>query len=228
MHKGEDAAMSASADIFDLFRKISTENSTGKAPVTHLIVGLGNPGKEYTFTRHNTGFLALDYLSQKLGVRIDRAKFHALTGDAVMDGKRVLLVKPQTFMNLSGEAVREAADFYKIPPENIIVLCDDITQEVGCIRVRRKGSDGGHNGLKNIIYQLNSDQFPRIRIGIGKKPRPDYDLAAWVLSEFTAKEKEELFSLFSDVETGIRKILAGDVDGAMQFCNARRPGGDRA
>lgn len=220
--------MSVSADIFDLFRKISKEEPQKKTPVSHMVVGLGNPGKEYTFTRHNTGFLALDYLSQKLGVTVDRAKFHALTGEGTIGGKRVLLVKPQTFMNLSGEAVREAADFYRIPPENIIVLCDDITQKVGCLRVRRKGSDGGHNGLKNIIYQLNSDNFPRIRIGIGEKPRPDYDLAAWVLSEFTAKEKEELFALFSDVETGIGKILAGDTDGAMQFCNARRPGGERA
>ena len=216
--------------MFDLFKKIeSGKDKTPSQPVAYLLVGLGNPGREYTFTRHNTGFLAMDYLSQKLGVTVDRAKFHALCGEAVISGKRVLLMKPQTYMNRSGEAVREAAEFYKIPPENILVLCDDVTLEVGCLRVRRKGSDGGQRGLRNIIEQLGSDAFPRIRIGIGKKPHPDYDLAAWVLSEFTKREQEELFSLFGDVENGVERILAGDIDGAMQTCNARRPsGGERA
>lgn len=214
--------------LLELFAKIeSGEKNTPVQPVAYLVAGLGNPGKEYTYTRHNAGFLAIDYIAGKYGVTVDRSRFQSLCGEAVISGKRVLLMKPQTFMNNSGEAIRAAAAFYKIPPENILILCDDIMQDVGCLRVRRKGSDGGHNGLKSIIYQLSSDAFPRIRIGIGKKPHPEYDLAAWVLSEFTKAEQTELFSLFEDVKCGTEMILAGDADGAMQTCNARRPGGVR-
>ena len=148
------------ADIFDLFKKIEKSAPVSSEPITHLVVGLGNPGKEYLFTRHNAGFLTVDYLSEKLGVKIDRAKFKALVGEAKIGGKRVLIMKPQTYMNLSGEAVREAADFYKIAPENIIVICDDINLAPGKMRIRKKGSDGGQKGLRSIIEQLGTDHKP--------------------------------------------------------------------
>lgn len=212
------------ADIFELFKKISSGTPKEEPqPVSHLVVGLGNPGKDYAFTRHNTGFLTLDYISQKLGVKINNAKFKSLICETVLSGKRVLLMQPQTFMNNSGEAVREAAAFYKIEPKNILVIFDDISLDVGRMRVRKNGSDGGHNGIKSIIYHLQSDEFPRIKIGVGKKPHPDYDLAAWVLSEFSDSEKKELFDLFGDAMRGAEMILGGDIDGAMQFCNGRRP-----
>ena len=208
------------ANIFDLFRRIE-QPAAPSVPITHLVVGLGNPGAEYTFTRHNTGFLALDFLAEKLGVRVDRAKFRALVGEAVIAGKRVLLVKPQTYMNLSGESVREAAAFYHIPPENVIVISDDINLDVGRIRVRGKGSDGGHNGIKNIIYQLNSDAFPRIRVGVGHKPHPEMDLADFVLSAFNEEEKKTLPAAFATVQTGVEYLLRGDLAGAMQNCNGK-------
>ena len=210
------------ADIFDLFRKISTENTSAQGPVTHLIVGLGNPGDKYFHTRHNAGFLTLDYVEQKMGVRVNTSKFHALIADGMLCGKHVMLLKPQTYMNASGEAVREAAAFYKILPENIVVVFDDISLDVGRLRVRRNGSDGGHNGIKSLIYHLNSDAFPRIKVGVGAKPHPDYDLAAWVLSEFNKEEKETLFDTFPTVLQGCEKIVAGRVDDAMQLCNGRK------
>ena len=207
------------ANIFDLFKQIEKkESAVGGAP-THILVGLGNPGKQYHFTRHNTGFLALDFLAEQYGTKIDRARFKALVGEAAVGGKRVLLMQPQTFMNLSGEAVREAAAFYHIPPENIIVIYDDVTLDVGRLRVRGKGSDGGHNGIKSLIYQLQSDAFPRVRVGIGKKPHPDFDLADYVLSEFSREEQEKLFSSFTAVRAGVELLLAGDLAGAMQRCN---------
>ncbi|MBE6589464.1 MAG: aminoacyl-tRNA hydrolase [Ruminococcaceae bacterium] len=211
------------ADIFELFRQISKKEESSPTPITHLIVGLGNPGDKYIHTRHNAGFLALDYFSQTLGVRIERAKFHALCAEAQVGKHRVLLMKPQTMMNASGQAVREAADFYKLSPENIIVISDDITQAPGKIRIRRKGSAGGHNGLKDIIYQLSSDAFPRIRLGVGEKPHPDYDLAAWVLSDFPKEEQHLLFGAFGCVSDGLRRLIDGDFDGAQQLCNSYVP-----
>ena len=139
--------------------------------------------------------------------------------DARIGEHRVLLMKPQTFMNLSGEAVREAADFYKIPPENILVLFDDINFDVGVMRIRRNGSDGGHNGIKSIIYQLNSDAFPRVKIGVGKKPSPDYDLADYVLGTYSDADKKTLFSMFSRVYDGVELILSGQIDKAMNLYN---------
>ena len=207
------------ANIFDLFKQIEKKESTAGGAPTHILVGLGNPGKQYQFTRHNTGFLALDFLAEQYGTKIDRARFKSLVGEATVGGKRVLLMQPQTFMNLSGEAVREAAAFYHIPPENIIVIYDDVTLDVGRLRVRGKGSDGGHNGIKSMIYQLQSDAFPRVRVGIGKKPHPDFDLADYVLSEFSREEQEKLFSSFTAVRAGVELLLAGDLAGAMQRCN---------
>ena len=147
-----------------------------------ILVGLGNPGREYENTRHNTGFLCIDLLAQKLGVSISRDRFKALTATVTWQGQKLLLLKPQTFMNASGIAVEAAAHFYKVPPERILVIFDDISLPVGRIRVRADGSAGGHNGLKSIISSLGSDRFPRVKIGVGAKPHPDYDLADWVLS----------------------------------------------
>ena len=154
-------------------------------PVDFLIVGLGNPGKKYEGTRHNAGFAALEALAESLHVKVDRVRFKSFCAQAELDGQRVLLMMPQTFMNLSGEAVREAMQFYKLPPERVLVLFDDISLPVGTIRIRRKGSAGGQKGMASIIALCGSDQFPRVKIGIGEKPHPDYDLADWVLSRFT-------------------------------------------
>ena len=159
----------------------------------YLIVGLGNPGRDYEHTRHNVGFRAVDLLAESLGVRINRLRFRALVSPvARCGGKRVILMKPQTYMNLSGEAVKLAGAFYKLPPERILVLSDDISLPVGRIRIRESGSAGGHNGLKSIIAHLDSQDFPRVKIGVGAKPHPDYDLADWVLSSFSAAEEKAL------------------------------------
>ncbi len=201
------------ANIFDLFKKI--ESQGGTEPISAIVVGLGNPGREYEKTRHNVGFISIDYVAEKLGVKIDRAKFHARVAEAVIDGKRVLLMKPETFMNNSGVAVGEAASFYKISPENIIVLSDDISLEPGTLRIRRKGSAGGHNGLKSIIAHLSSEEFPRIKIGVGKKPHPDYDLAAHVLGNMSKADDDKFLSRLPDILDALKMMLAGDIDGAM-------------
>ena len=202
------------ANIFDLFKKIETSSSE-KLPVTHIIVGLGNVGKEYDNTRHNAGFIAIDALAEKCGVRIDRVKFHALVGEATVSGKRVLLMKPTTYMNNSGVAIGEAAAFYKIPPENVIVLHDEISFDVGVIRIRRKGSAGGHNGLKSIIAHLSSDAFPRIKIGVGKKPSPDYDLVDFVLGRFSAEDLKTLKEKNSEIISATELMVDGKIEEAM-------------
>lgn len=209
------------ADIFSLFKKISKDNDSNAGPITHIIVGLGNPGDKYFHTRHNAGFLMMDYVSQRCGAQINKLKFKALVGEATIAGKRVLLMKPQTFMNLSGEAVQQAAAFYKIPMENVLVFSDDTALDVGRIRVRGKGSDGGQRGLRSIITIMNSDAFPRIRFGVGQKPHPDYDMADWVLSEFNKDEQKLLFAAFEKAYGGAVKVLEGDIDGAMQLCNGK-------
>lgn len=207
-------------DIFSLFKQIENEKTLkANIPVTHMLVGLGNPGDKYRLTRHNAGFLALDYISQKQNTLVDRVKFKALVGESVIGGKRTLLMLPQTFMNNSGEAVFEAASFYKIPPENITVIYDDISLDVGRIRVRRKGSDGGHNGIKSIIAHLSSDNFPRIKIGVGAKPYADMDLADWVLSQFTKDEQKILFDQFEKVCDTASMINSGDISTAMNKYN---------
>lgn len=210
------------ANIFDLFKQISggsAQNAGG--PVEYILVGLGNPGSQYERTRHNAGFLAVDRVAELYGTRLDRVKFKALVGEATIGGKRVLLMKPQTFMNLSGEAVGEAARFYKLSADRVIVLSDDVSLDVGRLRVRRKGSDGGHNGLKSINAHLGSDQYPRIKIGVGQKPHGEYDLADWVLSSFSAEELKTLSGSYDVLAKGVEKLLAGDVDAAMQLCNGK-------
>ena len=156
----------------------------GKKPACDwLIVGLGNPGKEYERSRHNLGFRALDLLAETLGVSVKKAKFRALTAQATYRGQKLLLMKPETYMNASGMAVEQAAQYYKLPPERVLVLFDDISLAPGRIRVRPSGSAGGHNGIKSIISVLHSDEFPRVKIGVGEKPSPEYDLADWVLGQ---------------------------------------------
>lgn len=186
----------------------------------YMIVGLGNPGRQYETTRHNAGFICLDLLSEKHGIKITKLKFKSLMGDGRINGRRCLLLKPQTFMNLSGEAVRDAAEFYKIPPERIIVICDDISLDPGKIRIRRKGSAGGQNGMKNIIYHLNSDNFPRIKVGIGAKPNPDYDLADWVLSHFTKDEAKLIKEAAEKTVGSVEYMVEDKIDKAMSEYNS--------
>lgn len=186
----------------------------------YLIVGLGNPGRDYETTRHNAGFLAVDALAEDAGFTVKQLKWKALIGECRLGGSRCLVMKPQTFMNNSGEAVRDCAQFYKIPPENIIVIYDDVSLDVGRLRIRRKGSDGGHNGIKSIIYLLGSDQFPRVKIGVGKKPHPDYDLAAWVLSRFSAEEQKTLKEVWPKAAGAVRLIAQGKAEEAMNRFNS--------
>ena len=157
-----------------------------------MLVGLGNPGREYEKTRHNTGFRALDLLAENLGVKVDRLKFQGLYGQTTYNGNKLFLLKPQTFMNLSGRSVLQLSAYFNIPPQRIIVMFDDISLEPGRLRVRPNGSAGGHNGIKSIIQELGSQDFPRVKIGVGAKPTPEFDLAAWVLSTFSASEEKAL------------------------------------
>ena len=205
------------ANIFDLFRQIENEKKEPESsrPITYLVVGLGNPGKEYVSTRHNAGFLALDFVAEKCGARIDRAKYKALVGEARIGEERILLMKPQTYMNLSGEAVGEAARFYKLDASHVIVLSDDTTLEPGRLRVRRKGSAGGHNGLKSITEHLSTDAYPRIKIGVGQKPSPDYDLVKWVLGRFSSDEMARLEGQFENIGKAVELMLVGKIDEAM-------------
>ncbi len=207
------------ADIFELFKKIAKNDTQSTTPITHIIVGLGNPGAKYANTRHNAGFMAIDYISEKLGVKVDRSKFESLVGEANIAGKRVLIMKPQTFMNNSGNAVYDASNFYKIAPENIVVISDDVNLDVGRLRVRASGSAGGQKGLNDIIVQLGSENIPRIRVGVGKKPHPEYDMADWVLGVFAENDRKAINEAMPRVLNGLEKILSGDVDGAMQICN---------
>ena len=209
------------ANIFDLFKQISKNEPAAKGPVEFLVVGLGNPGLQYEKTRHNAGFLAIDFLAERYGVRVNNAKFKALSGDGMIGGKRVLLMKPQTFMNLSGEAVGEAARFYKLAADRVIVLSDDTALDPGRLRVRRKGSAGGHNGLKSLQEHLGTDEYPRIRIGVGAKPTPEYDMADWVLGSLGTENLQKVSGTFDTLAKGLEKILCGDVDAAMQICNGK-------
>ncbi len=189
-------------------------------PVDFLAVGLGNPGREYENTRHNAGFMALDLLAEKYHSEIKRIKFKGTVGECTLGGRRALLLKPGTFMNLSGQAVQEAMAFYKLPPERVLILFDDISLPPGRLRIRRKGSAGGHNGMKNIIYLSGSDQFPRIKIGVGQKPHPDYNLADWVLSKFTDKEREALGTALENACAACELIAKGELDRAMNLYNS--------
>ena len=202
------------SNIFDLFKKIESGRSSAE-PVSYIIVGLGNIGKQYERTRHNAGFLAIDYIAERCGARIDRVKFHSTVGEANIGGARVLLMKPSTLMNNSGVAVGEAAAFYRIPPERVLVLHDEISFEPGKLRIRRKGSAGGHNGLKSLIAHLSSEDFPRVKIGVGKKPTPEYDLADWVLGRLPDADLKAISDRFPDIYDAAILCIKGDIDLAM-------------
>ena len=204
--------------IFDLFKQVESASPAG--PPVYLSVGLGNPGLEYAQTRHNAGFMTLDLLAEREHAEIKRMKFKSLCGDAVIAGKRCLLMKPTTYMNNSGQAVAEAMQFYKLPIDHIIVVYDDISLEPSRLRIRRKGSDGGHNGIKSIIYLTGEDTFPRIKLGVGKKPRPDYNLADWVLSRFTKEELDQLHIAAEHACESIALMVNGKIDEAMNRFNA--------
>lgn len=204
--------------IFDLFKQIesgSAGNLHGK--LTWIVAGLGNPGLEYENTRHNAGFLTMDELAKQCGVKLDQMKFKSDCGEAMLGEVRCLLMKPTTYMNLSGDAIAAAANFYKIPPEQVLVIYDDISLPPGKLRLRRKGSAGGHNGIKSIIAQLGTEEFPRIRVGVGAKPNPQYDLADWVLSKFSEEDMTVLQPALEHAADAAKKIVSGDMNGAMNL-----------
>ena len=208
------------ANVFDIFRRLEQQRASEPVlPVSHLVVGLGNTGREYVHTRHNTGFLCLDEVCRHWNTATDRAKFRSLVGEAVIAGARCLLMRPQTLMNASGLAVAEAARFYHIDPSHIIVISDDINLPVGAMRVRAHGSDGGQRGIRSIIAELGTDQFPRIRVGVGQKPHPDYDLADWVLSRFTPDERKAMEARYDDVADALEMMMKGQFEAAQSRYN---------
>lgn len=229
--------------VFDIFKQLESKSPEPAGAVEYIICGLGNPGTQYENTRHNIGFMTVDTLCKKYKLSCKKLKFKSLTCDAVIGGntmlqsrnqgrgtdaaqqsfgrgKRCLIMKPTTFMNNSGEAVTEAMNFYKIPPERTIIVFDDISLEPGKLRIRRKGSDGGHNGIKSIIYLSGSDAFPRIKMGVGAKPNPDYKLADWVLGHFKKEDGEKLEQCFQNAVACLELIVQGKIDEAMNKYNS--------
>ena len=202
------------SNIFDLFKKIEKHESAS-APLEYIIVGLGNPGPRYERTRHNAGFRTIAEFYGRYGITGERSKFDSLCADGNIAGHRVLFLRPQTLMNASGRAVRAAVDFYKLPCDKIIVISDDINLDVGRMRVRRSGSSGGQKGLGDIIEKLGTDAFARVRVGVGKKPTPEYDLADWVLSRFTDDEEKALANIWKRAADAVECIISEGVDAAM-------------
>lgn len=184
-----------------------------------IVAFLGNPGIKYNGTRHNAGFMAADAMEKKLGVSINKMRFKALTQTVDIGGKKVLLMKPQTFMNLSGDAIAQAANFYKVPPERVIVVSDETALPIGRLRIRRGGSAGGHNGLKSVIARLGTDQFPRIRLGVGDKPHPDYDMADWVLSAFKGQDAADMELVAKKAADAVECYITEGADRAMNKFN---------
>ena len=191
----------------------------GSGGADWLIVGLGNPGEKYERTRHNVGFLVVDALAERLGVPVQKLKHRALTNTVRLAGQKALLLKPVTFMNLSGEAVGDAARFYKLPPERVLVISDDTALPLGKLRLRKGGSAGGHNGLKSIIQHLGTDQFPRLRLGVGEKPHPDYDMADWVLGRLQGEDWKAMEAAVDRAADAVEHVLAHGVDAAMNRFN---------
>ncbi len=218
-----DVGLGEIMSIFDIFKQLEEQRGSSGASgkISWIIAGLGNPGLTYANTRHNAGYMALDALAAKNEIEVKTMRFKSDCGDGDVGGVRCLLMKPTTFMNLSGDAVAAAAAFYKVPPEQVIVMYDDITLEPGRLRIRKKGSAGGHNGMKSIIAQLGSENFPRIRIGVGAKPRPDYDLADWVLSKFTEEEMAALKPALTHAAEAAALIVQGKTDDAMSRMNSK-------
>ena len=189
------------------------------AAVDWLVVGLGNPGSKYEHTRHNMGFLTVDLLAEQAGVKLNKVKFKSAYNILRFAGAKCLVMKPQTYMNLSGEAVREAVQFYKLPADRVLVIYDDVSLPVGRLRLRRSGSAGGHNGLRSIIGQLHSDQFPRLKIGVGQKPHPDYDLADWVLGKFSKEDRKAIDAAVERSLDALQCALSQGIDQAMSRYN---------
>ena len=187
----------------------------------YIIAGLGNPGGKYDNTRHNAGFRVMDILADRMGILVEEKKHKALCGRGVLEGQKVILLKPQTFMNLSGESIRAAADFYKVEPENVLVVYDDISLEPGQLRIRAKGSAGGHNGMKNIIAHLGTQEFPRVKVGIGEKPK-GMDLADYVLSCFSKGEQELMDQAFKEAARAVAVILGQGIESAMNEFNTKK------
>lgn len=206
------------SNIFDLFKKIEINPPKINKPINFIVCGLGNPGNKFTQNRHNTGFMCMDYIAKKLNININRLKFKSLCGESIIADKHVLFMKPQTFMNNSGEALREAVDFYKIPSENIIIIFDDINLAPGVMRVKRKGSDGGHNGIKSIINHLGTQNIPRIKIGVGIPPE-GWELMDWVLGNIGEESKELIFKCIQASLPCIELIINGNTDIAMNTYN---------
>lgn len=204
--------------IWDVFNKLSAEKQqTGK--IEYIITGLGNPGIQYENSRHNAGFMAVSALEKKYAFSVKTHKFKSLVGEAVIGGKRCLVMKPETYMNNSGEAVSLAMNFYKIPLENVIVMFDDISLEPSQMRIRRKGSAGGHNGLKSIIALCDGEDFPRVKIGVGKKPHPDYNLADWVLGKFSEDDQKKINEVCEKACEAAELIVQGKISDAMNKFN---------
>lgn len=207
--------------IADIFKKLESERTPApQGAVEYIICGLGNPGTQYEGTRHNIGFMTIDTLCEKYKLDCKKLRFKSLTCDAMISGKRCLIMKPTTFMNNSGEAVTEAMSFYKIPPERTVIVFDDISLEPGKLRIRRKGSDGGHNGIKSIIYLSGSDMFPRIKMGVGAKPHHDYNLADWVLGHFKKEQAEALETAMDNAVSSIELMVGGKMNEAMNKFNS--------
>ncbi|MGN0601156.1 MAG: aminoacyl-tRNA hydrolase [Oscillospiraceae bacterium] len=204
--------------IWDVFNRISTEKHNTQK-IEYIIAGLGNPGIQYENSRHNAGFMAISAMEKKYNFSVKTHKFKALTADATIGGKRCLVMKPETYMNNSGEAIELAMKFYKIPLENVIVIFDDISLEPSQMRIRRKGSAGGHNGLKSIIALCDGEDFPRIKIGVGKKPRPDYDLADWVLGKFSDEDRKKIDLVCEKSCDAVELIVQGKISEAMNKFN---------
>lgn len=188
-------------------------------PVDWIVVFLGNPGTKYDKTRHNAGFMTADKCEKATGARITRVRFRALTDQTRVGEETVLLMKPQTYMNLSGEAVGEAAKFYKVPPERVLVVSDDVSLPTGKLRIRAKGSAGGHNGLKSIIQHLGTDAFPRVKIGVGAPPHPDYDMADWVLGRFTGKDAQDMDAACARAWEAVETVITQGTEKAMSQFN---------
>ncbi len=203
--------------LFEKLKALSEQSQPTKPEF--IIAGLGNPGVAYENTRHNAGFLAIEALEKKYSFTPNEHKFNAVCNRAVIGGKSCLIMRPQTFMNKSGEAVSDAMDFYEIDPKNIIVIFDDISLDVGAMRIKRKGSAGGHNGIKSIIALCGTQDFPRVKIGIGAKPHPDYDLADWVLSRFSDEDMKKLSEVFDHTAEAVELIVKGETGEAMNRFN---------
>lgn len=206
--------------IFDVFDRISANSQNARGKIEYVIAGLGNPGPEYENTRHNAGFIVLDMLAKQCGEEINRMQFKGRTADVMLGDKRCLLLKPTTYMNNSGESIVQALEFYKLDVSSLIVVCDDISLDVGRLRIRRKGSHGGHNGLRSICELTGSDSYERIKMGVGKKPHPDYDLAKWVLGKFGKEDMEKLNTTAENACECIKLMVQGKTDQAMNKYNS--------